>query len=103
MEEIEVGKYRLVPKGTEFWSINNQSRLSNTDDQIVEIKHTTVMNKDYVYVKPMQLLFNLPGHIPTLIGQGQDEWGITFSKTLPYEIPSPDFLTFSYSSEKEEN
>jgi glucose-1-phosphate thymidylyltransferase len=68
------------------------------DDQIVEIKHTTVMNKDYVYVKPMQLLFNLPGHIPTLIGQGQDEWGITFSKTIPYEIPSPDFLTFSYSS-----
>jgi hypothetical protein len=91
MDEIKVEEYRLVPRGTEFWSINNQLTLSTCIDQIVEIKHAVIMNKDYVYVKPMQLLFNLPGHIPTLIGQGQDEWGIVLSKTLPYIIPKPQF------------
>ncbi len=42
-----------------------------------------------VFVKPTQLIFDCSGSIPYLIGKGTDEWGISFSETLPYKIPQP--------------
>jgi len=85
-----IGEYRLIPKGTPVWSIHNQLSMILSDDEIVEITHTVVVG-DYVYCKPKQLLFNIPGHIPTLIGRGQDEWGIQYSKTESYCVPEPQF------------
>lgn len=95
----KIGTYRLIPKGTKFWSINNQSVLSSSADEIVEIGHTCHGN-DAVFVKPMQLLFNLPGQIPTLIGKGIDEWEISYSKTLPYNVPEPQGFGWTYGGEK---
>lgn len=96
MKKPIVGEYRLIPKGTEFWSIHNQSNIIINEDQIVEVKHTIAFNNDYVYVKPKQLIFNIPGYIPTIIGKGRDEWGVTYSKTIPYDVPQPQFFDYDY-------
>lgn len=60
------------------------------EDVIVEVKHTC-MGSDVVFVEPKQLIFNMIGYIPTLIGGGTDEWELSYSKTLPYTIPEAQF------------
>lgn len=86
-----IDEYRLIPKGTKFWSISNQTTISSDSDEIVQIKHTCHGN-DTVFVKPMQLLFNIAGFIPILIAKGSDEWGISLSKTKPYKKPKSEIL-----------
>jgi hypothetical protein len=90
---MKVGEYRLIPKGTKFWSIKNQTTIMTDSDEIVEIKHTCYGN-DVVFVEPKQLLFNMMGFFPTLIERGSDEWEISYSETLPYKIPEPKFLEY---------
>jgi hypothetical protein len=63
-----------------------------TEDEIVKIKHTCY-GSDIVFVEPMQLIFNLVGYIPTLIGKGVDEWELSYSKTIKYKIPNPNIET----------
>ena len=92
MENKIIDTYKLIPKGTIFWSISNQTTISSDNDEIVQIKHTCYGN-DTVFVKPMQLLFNIPGFIPTLIGKGTDEWELSLSKTKPYKKPNGKILT----------
>jgi hypothetical protein len=58
-----------------------------TDD---EIYHTCI-GHDGVFVQPKQLIFNMIGHIPTLINRGIDEWELSYSQTQPYTVPKPQF------------
>ena len=94
MEEIKIGEYRLIPKGIKVWSIKNQTNIMTDEDEIVEVKHTCV-GSDTVFVQPKQLIIGgipgLIGGIPGLMGRGTDEWVLSYSKTLPYSIPKPNF------------
>lgn len=90
MSKIKIGEYRLVPKGTKFWSISNQANISLDEDVIVVVKHTCTGN-NLVFVEPRQLIFNIHGYIPSLIRRGVDEWSLSYSKTLPYVIPERQF------------
>lgn len=87
---MKIGEYRLIPKGTKFWSIKNQTTIMTDNDEIIEIKNTCYGN-DGIFVEPKQLLFNFAGFFPTLIGRGTDEWELSYSKTLPYKIPEAKF------------
>lgn len=90
MNEIKIGENRLIPKGTKVWSIKNQINILLDEDVIVELKHTCI-GSDTVFVKPKQLIFNMIGYVPKLIGRGTDEWGLSYSKTLPYSVPEAQF------------
>ena len=90
MNEIKIGENRLIPKGTKFWSIKNQTNILLDENAIVEVKHTCI-GSDVVFVEPKQLIFNMIGHIPTLIGRGTDECELSYSKTLPYTVPEAQF------------
>ena len=90
MNEIKIGENRLIPRGTKFWSIKNQTSIMTDEDEIVEIKQTC-LGSDTVFVEPKQLIFNMIGYIPTLIRRGTDEWELSHSKTLPYNVPEPQF------------
>lgn len=94
LKEPKVGEHRLIPANTKFWSIKNQTSLISDEDQIVEINNTCYLN-DLIFVKPMQLLFNIPGYIPTLITKGVDEWELMYSETKPYKVPKPQFITYT--------
>ncbi len=87
---MKIGENRLIPKGTKFWSIKNQTVIMLDEDAIVEVKHTC-MGNDTVFVQPKQLIFNIVGFIPTLINKGTDEWELSYSKTLSYTIPIAQF------------
>ena len=92
----EVGKLRLIKSGNTVWSIKNQANIILSKDTIVEIKHTGHGN-DYIFVKPMQLLFahSIPGCglLPCICGLGTDEWLLDYKNTEDYEIPSPSHPT----------
>lgn len=90
-----MGELRLIKAGSRVWSIKNQANIILSEDSIVKIAHTCYGN-DAVFVKPMQLLFNLPGHIPGVCGRGADEWSLIYSNTEPYEVPAPQFLEITY-------
>ena len=85
-----IGQYRIVPKGTEFWSIANQTNFITTKDEIILVKHTCAGSTG-IFGEPQQLIFNMVGFIPTIIGKGGDEWSLDYSNTLPYEIPQAEF------------
>ena len=93
--KAEIGEYRLVPKGSAIFSIANQCNFILEEDAIVTVKHT-MAGSDGVFAEPMQLLYNLPGHIPFLIGKGKDEWSLDFKITKPYRVPEPQFIEFTY-------
>jgi hypothetical protein len=90
MSEIKIGENRFIPKGTKFRSIKNQTNILLDEDAIVEVKHTCI-GSDVVFVEPKQLIFNMMGYIPTLIGRGTDEWELSYSKTLEYTVPEARF------------
>jgi hypothetical protein len=86
----KIDELRLIQKGSSVWSIMNQANIILSEDCIVKIAHTC-HGIDVVFVKPMQLIFNIPGHIPTIIGKGQDEWSINYNNTESYKVPEPQF------------
>lgn len=89
----KIGEYRLIPKGTEFWTIKNQTMFSSKQDEIIQITHTCHGN-DVIFGEPKQLI----GEIlyPTLIGKGLDEWSLNYSKTESYKIPNPLINNIKY-------
>lgn len=95
--KTEINDIRIIPKGTPFWSISNQEMITMSNDLIIQVT-ATCCGSDYVFAKPMQLIFNLAGYIPTLIGKGTDEIGISLSNTIEYEVPKPTFLTMTLST-----
>ena len=95
-QEITIGEYRLIPKGTKFWSIKNQTDILLDEDAIVEINNTCHVT-DAVFVKQIQLIFNFNGYYPTIIGKGSDEWLLSYSKTLPYIVPEYIPLDYTYN------
>lgn len=98
IEKPTVGEYRLIPCGTKIWSINSQTNLATTKDEIIEITHTTCYG-DLIFVKRKDLLFNLPGHIPYLIDSGTDEWELCYRVTSKYEIPASKLLEWVYNKD----
>lgn len=46
---------------------------------------------DYGFGKLKQLIFNIPGQIPTLVDKGKGEIGFTFEEITKYSVPSPIF------------
>lgn len=96
IEKPTVGEYRLIPCGTIIWSIDAQTNLATTKDEIIEITHTTCYG-DLIFVKRKELLFNLPGHIPYLIDSGTDEWELCYRVTSKYEIPASKLLEWVYN------
>lgn len=82
LSEDVIGEKRTIPKGSRIWSIKNQANMILDSDHLVEIKHTCI-GSDYVFVKPIQVIFDSPGMIPGIIGKGVDEWGLSYSDTLP--------------------
>ena len=98
IEKPTVGEYRLIPCGTIIWSIDAQTNLATTKDEIIEITHTTCYG-DLIFVKRKELLFNLPGHIPYLIDSGTDEWELCYRVTSKYEIPASKLLEWVYNKD----
>lgn len=96
IEKPTVGEYRLIPCGTKIWSINSQTNLATTKDEIIEITHTTCYG-DYIYAKRKELLCNYPGYTPYLIDSGKDEWGLLCRTTSKYDIPASKVLECVYN------
>jgi hypothetical protein len=90
----KVGNLRMIKKGSQVWSIHNQANIILTEDSIVEVGNTCHGN-DYVFVKPMQLLFALT--IPGICGRSKDEWSVSYENTEHYEVPPPQLMNFTYN------
>ncbi len=91
---------KLIKTGAKIWSINNQMNFILERDVIMEITHTTSISEYVVFGKPMQLLFNIPGYIPTLIGCGTDEWSFNLEGSEDYVVPPPQFYEMVYTDLK---
>ena len=89
MDKIEIGKYRLIPKGIVVFSTALQENIKFEKDVIVEIRNTIIGDKREFWGKLKMLLFNVPGCMPVLVDSVKGDIGVSFDKTKPYEIPKP--------------
>jgi len=94
--EIVIGEYRLIPKGTTIWSINNQTTFILAKDEIVKISAKCIGNYT-IFVSPIDVLFNMIGFIPTPMPKGKDEWSVSYEDTIPYEIPKYQAFEVTYN------
>jgi len=81
-----VGDHRILPKGTEVWSIEYQTNISFKEDEIIEVTHTTVYG-DLFFGKLKQIIGQTM--FPGLIDQGSAEIETLFSKTTDFKMPEP--------------
>ena len=116
---MEIGTLRLLPKGTKVWSIPLQICVIFDEDVVIEITNRIMapsylekpkgksngllplsyivkpgkgLDKKNFFFKTKLLLFNFPGHIPTLVDRPNGDLGvINIDTTLPYKIPEPVF------------
>lgn len=86
---IKIGSHKVIPAGTEFWSIKNQMVLLSNEDIIVEINHKVYTGR-YVYVKPKTISGT---YVRDLAAQGIDEYGINYDKLISFVMP-PTFLNY---------
>jgi len=83
---MKVGDYRLIPKGTEIWSISLQERVIFTKDQVVKITNTIHGNDDSFFgILQLQLYMHM---IPTLIDKTHGEISTSLSVTEKYKLPN---------------
>ena len=95
MNRPEIGKYRLIPKGTFVWSTKLQSNISFDKDMVVRITHTIISDDASFFGELCIILF--PMTIPGVITMAHGEISTRLDQTTPYEIPNPQFLDFTYS------
>jgi len=82
--EAAVGEYRIIPKGTKIWSINNQRTFRLENDELVEITHTTI-SSDVVFVVPVRKRSPLfYTNTEELIKDSKDEWSVRIRNTKRY-------------------
>ena len=84
-----VGDYRILPRETEVWSIEYQTRLSFVEDEIIEVTATTV-NGDLFFGKLKQIIGQTM--LPSLIGKGSGEIETYFSLTKDFTMPEPGIV-----------
>ena len=78
-----IGNYRIILKGTYFWSIELQSMICMNQDNIVKITNTIHNNDDYFFGILQLELFKYT--IPVLLDKVNGNIGISFSKTIKYK------------------
>ena len=89
-------EYRLIPSEEKVWSIALQKNVIFEEDIIVKITNRVIGDDDYVYGTIQILLFNIPGHIPTLLDQANGDIGFSIGKTKKWKLPNPVFKNFKY-------
>ena len=84
----KIGKLRLIPTGTEVWSISLQEQVKFNRDVVVKITNTVAFDDDYVF-GILQLTFFLAGPFPGITDKTHGDISFSYKKTLPYELPKP--------------
>jgi hypothetical protein len=79
---MKIGEYRIIPKGTKFWSIALQAIITLDDDYIVKITNLVCGNGDYFFGNLQDEFFK--HMIPTLVDKTNGEIGINYSETKKY-------------------
>lgn len=85
--EPTIGEYRLIPKGAKVWSIALQENVKFEKNLIVRITNTTGKSSDGVFGQLGEVLYELPGCIPTLVEKSNGDVSFSYSKTKPYKLP----------------
>jgi len=82
---MKVGEYRIIPKGTEIWSISLQETISFKNDIIVKITNTIIDNDEYCFgILQLKLFGN--GIFPaSLVDKTNGNIGFNYKKTKKYE------------------
>lgn len=83
----KIGDFVLVKAGTEIWCIDIQLSIIIVRDLILKVSATTYDNLT-IFGIHQELLYNIPGFIPTLLGS-KDEYHVRVDDVNPYEIPKP--------------
>ena len=100
---MELGKYRLIPKGTLVWSIALQESVRFDKDMIVQLTNGIINHQDAYFGTLQMLLFNMPGQIPTLLPKHNGEVGpFTLKETRHYSVPQPQFFSYTYKTKKDD-
>ena len=93
---MKVGDYRLIPKGTEIWSITLQERITFNKDYVVKITNTIHGNDDSFFgILQLELSMHM---IPSLIDKTHGEVTTSLSETEEYELPSGEAFIKSLSN-----
>ena len=82
---MKIGEYRIIPKGTYFWSLPLQSMICMDKDCVVKLTNTVHNNNDYFYGILQLELFKFM--IPGLTDKTNGEIGMSYNKTNNYVQP----------------
>ena len=81
---MKVGDYRLIPKGTEIWSITLQERVTFNQDYVVKITNTIHGDEDNFFgILQLELFKHM---IPGLADKAHGEVSTSLSVTERYEL-----------------
>jgi hypothetical protein len=97
--EPGIGEHRLLPKGTRVFSTALQENVVFDNDVIVTVTNRINGPGSFVFANMQMLLFNFPGHIPTLVEKAHGTLSLKFEDTLPYKVPEP-MLSMQYGERK---
>ena len=88
MKNNKIGELRLIPAGTEVWSISLQERVKFNRDVVVKITNTVAFDDDFVFGM-IQLTLFLAGPFPGIMDKVNGDIDFSYKDTLPYELPKP--------------
>lgn len=87
---MKIGDIATLPAGTTVWSIALQEEVKLNRDILVKINQTCI-GSSAVFVSKQELLYNLPGYIPTLLDHMKVEFGVQIDKLISFTMPVPQF------------
>lgn len=96
-EKIEIGDYRLFPKGEMLFSIALQENISFEKDIVIEVEHS-IIGSDKFFFGKIKILFGVGTQLPGI--SDKTNGGVTFdvTKTTLFKMPKETF--FEYKHEK---
>lgn len=88
--QFKVGDYATLLAGKYVWCVELQRNIAFEKDEVFKITHTTNSENDY-FARLQLILFNLPGHIPSIDDNGRGEIHVLGKDLIPYTLPGPNF------------
>lgn len=97
---VKAGNLFILPANSNVWSTSHQANISFEKEEIIKITARYCGNGEFCFAELQQLLFNIPGQIPTLIRKGSGEISLDVKDLKIYEVPKPHFIEMIYGKEK---
>lgn len=94
---MKIGDLVTIKSNTFIWCINLQAVISFPKDTVYKISNTCVPNKDDYFLQRVEVIFDIPGYIPSILELKQEFGPVNQALLSPFDFKSQGTWSFEWN------